>query len=390
VKELNLGNNALKNVIPSDIIQLTSLQRLNLYGNSLLGALPTFLNQLPQLSYVDLGNNDYSGSIPPSFGQIVNLTTLYLDGNTLSGNLQASLVDAPLTNLWLNNNNFSGCIPHQYQNFCTNGTTVRLEGNASLPFGGNYTLFCQNGSGDDADGDGYCAFAPDCNDADPLTFPGAAEYCDGLDNDCDTLADEGVSIENITWTGSQSKLWSNPLNWNLSRLPQSCHNVFIPPAVEDSVIVSAGFAAKAYSVLLHNNAFLNIQNQGLLTLNEGGAFTNQGNLRITGRLRVTNPLSAVSTAVHNQNLITVTPNGTIDIQNFQITGIHNYSGAIIANEGIISLDGNNTSSGLNGILNFGTINNFGTISTQNITGRDIFNKINALLNNEDSGFLDLK
>ena len=36
----------------------------------------------------------------------------------------------------------------------------------------------------DADGDGYTDIT-DCDDMDPLTFPGATEQCDGLDNDCD-------------------------------------------------------------------------------------------------------------------------------------------------------------------------------------------------------------
>jgi hypothetical protein len=50
----------------------------------------------------------------------------------------------------------------------------------------------------DADADGHAPPA-DCEDDDPLTFPGADERCDAADNDCDGLVDEDPVVDAPTW-----------------------------------------------------------------------------------------------------------------------------------------------------------------------------------------------
>ena len=46
----------------------------------------------------------------------------------------------------------------------------------------------------DVDGDGYTSCAGDCDDNDPLVWPGHPELPDGLDNNCDGRVDEGTEL----------------------------------------------------------------------------------------------------------------------------------------------------------------------------------------------------
>jgi len=50
----------------------------------------------------------------------------------------------------------------------------------------------------DADGDGFIA-ANDCDDLNSNVFPGNPEVCDGLDNDCNQLVDDGVTGQFATY-----------------------------------------------------------------------------------------------------------------------------------------------------------------------------------------------
>ena len=44
----------------------------------------------------------------------------------------------------------------------------------------------------DADGDGHFSCVDDCDDTQAAVHPGATEICDGLDNDCNGVADDGI------------------------------------------------------------------------------------------------------------------------------------------------------------------------------------------------------
>lgn len=52
----------------------------------------------------------------------------------------------------------------------------------------------------DVDGDGVKDCAGDCNDRDPKIKPGAAEVCDGRDNDCDGIVDDNAACVRVCST----------------------------------------------------------------------------------------------------------------------------------------------------------------------------------------------
>lgn len=65
----------------------------------------------------------------------------------------------------------------------------------------------------DRDGDGFGCL--DCNDADPLVHPGAAEACDGADNDCSGLVDDGAACPcpTVDSEGTTFHLCNLPMPW---------------------------------------------------------------------------------------------------------------------------------------------------------------------------------
>jgi len=64
------------------------------------------------------------------------------------------------------------------------------SGPSPLNSGGRYALYHTV----DNDGDGFSECDGDCNDGDAASYPGADEVCDGLDNDCSGIVDEGFTV----------------------------------------------------------------------------------------------------------------------------------------------------------------------------------------------------
>jgi hypothetical protein len=132
----------------------------------------TSLNPMPDNDNPMAGEEAFTGSNPGSvtgsWGQSqVNLTGLVLPGDTLRIRFEMGLDGCNGVQGW-----YIDTIALQYCAPCedSDGDGYGVPGNAVCPAGA----------------------AEDCDDGDPDNHPGNAEVCDGLDNNCDTLADNAA------------------------------------------------------------------------------------------------------------------------------------------------------------------------------------------------------
>ncbi|CAJ2653366.1 unnamed protein product [Trifolium pratense] len=113
LSELYLHTNELEGSIPFTLRYCTKLQSFGASDNKLSGNIPnqTFAN-LKDLINLDLSNNSLTGLIPSDFGNLKQLSILYLYANKLSGEIPDALAAClTLIELVLHRNFFHGSIP---------------------------------------------------------------------------------------------------------------------------------------------------------------------------------------------------------------------------------------------------------------------------------------
>ncbi|KAL8538854.1 hypothetical protein ACS0TY_000742 [Phlomoides rotata] len=115
---LNLKENLLHGVLPTNFAEDNSLLYLNLNGNKLVGKLPKSLLNCGKLQFLDLGNNEIQDTFPYWVGSLPELRVLVLSGNRFHGKVSpSSSTKLPFPKLQifdLSANMFTGPLPDEY------------------------------------------------------------------------------------------------------------------------------------------------------------------------------------------------------------------------------------------------------------------------------------
>lgn len=111
VIEINLVNNGLVGVLPSELATIDSLEKLSVGNNSLSGTIPAAIFSYDKLHTLYLNNNALTGALPQEIGNQTSLVHLNVWQNQLSGPLPDALYNLTnLKKLVLSNNQFTGTI----------------------------------------------------------------------------------------------------------------------------------------------------------------------------------------------------------------------------------------------------------------------------------------
>ena len=112
LERLELPDNQLRGTIPSDLSNLSNLRTLWLSRNQLTGMIPLELGSLSNLQWLVMSGNQLTGTIPLELGRLSNLRGLYLSGNQLEGTIPLELGNlSNLEELVLQESQLTGEIP---------------------------------------------------------------------------------------------------------------------------------------------------------------------------------------------------------------------------------------------------------------------------------------
>jgi uncharacterized protein (TIGR02145 family) len=145
----------------------------------------------------------------------------------------------------------------------------------------------------DFDGDGFSESQGDCDDTNDNINPNAVEVCDGIDNDCDGLIDEGVLI--IFYQDSDSDGFGNPdifiescslpNGYSYNNLDCDDQNPQVNPEVieiQDGIdndcdgIIDEVVLATLYTNTIFNVTISSAQSGGTVTDDGGGTVSSRG------------------------------------------------------------------------------------------------------------------
>jgi hypothetical protein len=112
---------------------------------------------------------------------------------------QGDCLDCDVDGLWPTIPDCAGDPNPGVQNFA-DPATVRNNGTEICD---GFDNTCNNvvDEGFDQDGDGFTTCGGDCNDGNNAIRPGATETCDGVDQDCDSVGDASENITQACYTG---------------------------------------------------------------------------------------------------------------------------------------------------------------------------------------------
>ena len=129
LESLFLNDNGISGPIPIDIFNgLPNLTEVRMNQNSMTGTIPD-VSSLTLVEKFWMGNNNITGTIPDSFSGMTALTDLRLNKNTLVGTIPASIASLPaLTAIYLQNNYLTGSIDDGFASSAL--TKVNVEGNS--------------------------------------------------------------------------------------------------------------------------------------------------------------------------------------------------------------------------------------------------------------------